>query len=162
MAARKRYRDELRQRAVRLYQESDVSRGKAQPDPAAVMRLIREHRDQFAIALLPRVLNIGPSTYYAWVRQVEQPRDRDMVDLGLAALEYGIWSRAARDGRPTPHRDHGSNHTSFRALTSTRPPGTPTRRNPSHQRSLPLQQLAAGNHRSINAGRAHPLPQVNK
>ncbi|MGI5521742.1 hypothetical protein ACQEUX_12390 [Micromonospora sp. CA-259024] len=34
-------------------------------------------------ALLLNVLNIGASPYHAWVKQAEQPCDRDLVDLGL-------------------------------------------------------------------------------
>ncbi|BCJ67573.1 IS3 family transposase [Polymorphospora rubra] len=56
------------------------------------MTFIDEHRDQFAVALLLRVLNIGASTYYAWVKQVEQPCDRDMVDLGLISNIHEIWT----------------------------------------------------------------------
>ena len=40
------------------------------------MTFIHEHRDQFTVALLLRVLNIGVSTYYAGVQQAEQPCDR--------------------------------------------------------------------------------------
>jgi putative transposase len=57
-----------------------------------VMRFIHEHRDQIAVALLLRVLNIGASTYYAWVKQVEQPCDRDVVDLGLLSNIHEIWT----------------------------------------------------------------------
>ena len=48
------------------------------------MRFIDEHRDQFAVALLLRVLNIGASTYYGWVQQVEQPCTtfQDLVTCG--------------------------------------------------------------------------------
>lgn len=55
------------------------------------MTFIDEHRDQFAVALLLRVLNIGASTYYAWVKQAEQPCDRDVVDLGLISNIHEIW-----------------------------------------------------------------------
>jgi putative transposase len=37
------------------------------------MRFIDEHCDQFAVALLLRVLGIGESTYYAWKKLAEQP-----------------------------------------------------------------------------------------
>jgi len=47
------------------------------------MSFVDEHRDRFAVALLLRVLNIAESTYYQWVKQAEQPCDRDLVDLGL-------------------------------------------------------------------------------
>lgn len=57
------------------------------------MRFIDEHRDQFAVALLLRVLNIAESTYYQWVKQAEQPCDRDLVDLGLI-------SNIMRSGKP--------------------------------------------------------------
>lgn len=60
------------------------------------MRFIHEHRDQFAVALLLRVLNIGASTYYAWVTQAEQPCDRDLVDLGLISNIYEIWETSGR------------------------------------------------------------------
>ncbi|MFE9695207.1 IS3 family transposase [Micromonospora sp. NPDC005806] len=62
------------------------------------MRFIHEHRDQFTVALLLRVLNIGASTYYAWVRQAEQPCDRDVVDLGLISTST---RSGRRQGAPT-------------------------------------------------------------
>ena len=55
------------------------------------MRFIDEHRDRFAVALLLRVLNIAESTYYQWVKQAEQPCDRDLVDRGLLSNIYEIW-----------------------------------------------------------------------
>ena len=55
------------------------------------MRFIDEHRDRFAVALLLRVLKIAESTYYQWVKQAEQPCDRDLVDLGLLSNIYEIW-----------------------------------------------------------------------
>ncbi|AXO37085.1 IS3 family transposase [Micromonospora sp. B006] len=69
------------------------------------MRFIHEHRDQFAVALLLRVLNIGASTYYAWVKQVEQPCDRDVVDLGLVSNIHEIWETSGRTyGADRVHR----------------------------------------------------------
>ncbi|MEH0974579.1 IS3 family transposase [Micromonospora sp. CPCC 205546] len=68
-----------------------VFRGGARPDPATVITFISEHRDQFAVALLLRVLNIGASTYYAWLNQAEQPCDHDVVDLGLISNIHEIW-----------------------------------------------------------------------
>jgi putative transposase len=56
------------------------------------MRFIHEHRDQFAVALLLRVLGIGESSYSAWLRQAQQPCDRDMVDLGLLSNIHEIWT----------------------------------------------------------------------
>ena len=32
------------------------------------MTFVYEHRDQFAVAFLLRVLGVGASTYYAWVK----------------------------------------------------------------------------------------------
>lgn len=58
------------------------------------MRFIDEHRDQFAVALLLRVLQIEESTYYGWVRQAEQPCDRVMVDRGLLSNIYEIWTNS--------------------------------------------------------------------
>jgi putative transposase len=46
------------------------------------MRFVDEHRASYAVALILRVLDIGPSTYDAWVKQSKQPCDRDLVDLG--------------------------------------------------------------------------------
>jgi transposase InsO family protein len=69
------------------------------------MRFIHEYRDQFAVALLLRVLNIGASTYYAWVKQAEQPCDRDVVDLGLLSNIYEIWESSGRTyGADRVHR----------------------------------------------------------
>ncbi|RAO46695.1 hypothetical protein ONO86_03231 [Micromonospora noduli] len=56
------------------------------------MTFIYEHRDQFAVALLLRVLIVGASTYYAWVKQVEQQCDRDVVDWGLISNIHEIWA----------------------------------------------------------------------
>jgi transposase InsO family protein len=55
------------------------------------MTFIDEQSGRFAVALLLRVLEIGESTYYAWRQQVEQPCDRDIVDLGLLSNIYEIW-----------------------------------------------------------------------
>ncbi|GAB1641413.1 IS3 family transposase [Krasilnikovia sp. MM14-A1259] len=55
------------------------------------MRFIDQHRDRYAVALLLRVLNIGESTYYQWIRQAERPCDRDLVDLGLLSNIHEIW-----------------------------------------------------------------------
>ena len=69
------------------------------------MRFIHEHRDQFAVALLLRVLNIGASTYYAWVKQAEQPCDRDVVDLGLVSNIHEVWETSGRTyGADRVHR----------------------------------------------------------
>lgn len=77
------------------------------------MRFVDEHRDRFAVALLLRVLDIEESTYYGWVKQVEQPCDREMVDRGLlsniheiwtaSGCSYGsdrVWRQLRRDGIP--------------------------------------------------------------
>jgi putative transposase len=56
------------------------------------MTFIAEQSDRFAVALLLRVLDIGESTYYAWVKQAEQPCDRDLVDLGLLSNIHQIWA----------------------------------------------------------------------
>jgi hypothetical protein len=55
------------------------------------MTFVHEHRDRFAVALLLRVLNIAESTYYQWIKQAEQPCERDLVDLGLISNIYEIW-----------------------------------------------------------------------
>jgi putative transposase len=39
-------------------------------------------------------LEIGESTYYAWRKQVEQPCDRDVVDLGLLSNIYEVWDNS--------------------------------------------------------------------
>jgi transposase InsO family protein len=56
------------------------------------MRFVDEHRDRYAVALLLRVLDIEASTFYGWVRQAEQPCDRDLVDLGLLSNIHEIWT----------------------------------------------------------------------
>ncbi|GLY24591.1 IS3 family transposase [Micromonospora sp. NBRC 101691] len=69
------------------------------------MRFIHEHRDQFAVALLLRVLNVGASTYYAWVKRAEQPCDRDVVDRGLISNIHEIWETSGRTyGADRVHR----------------------------------------------------------
>jgi transposase InsO family protein len=56
------------------------------------MTFIDEHRESHAVALLLRVLDIEESTYYGWVKQAEQPSDREMVDRGLLSNIYEIWT----------------------------------------------------------------------
>src|SRR4029450_14147347 len=69
------------------------------------MRFIEEHSGRFAVALLLRVLGIGESTYYQWVRQAEQPCDRDLVDLGLISNIHEIWETSGRTyGADRVHR----------------------------------------------------------
>src|SRR3982751_665886 len=69
------------------------------------MRFIDEHRGRFAVALLLRVLNIAESTYYGWREQVEQPCDRDLVDLGLLSNIHEIWEASGRTyGADRVHR----------------------------------------------------------
>ena len=69
------------------------------------MTFIAEHSDRFAVALLLRVLNIAESTYYAWKKRVEQPADRELVDLGLLSNIYEIWETSGRTyGADRVHR----------------------------------------------------------
>jgi transposase InsO family protein len=56
------------------------------------MRFVDEHRDRYAVALLLRVLGIGESTYYGWVKQAAEPCDRDEVDRGLLSNIHEIWT----------------------------------------------------------------------
>ena len=65
------------------------------------MRFIDKHRDRFAVALLLRVLNIAESTYYQWVKQAEQPCDRDLVDLGLLSTSMRSGRRPGAPMAPT-------------------------------------------------------------
>ncbi len=65
------------------------------------MRFVDEHRDRFAVALLLRVLQIAESTYYQWVKQAEQPCDRELVDLGLLSNIYDVWEHPASPMAPT-------------------------------------------------------------
>lgn len=60
------------------------------------MRFVDEHRDRFAVALLLRVLDIEESTYYGWVKQAEQPCDRELVDRGPLSNVYEIWTVSGR------------------------------------------------------------------
>jgi hypothetical protein len=59
------------------------------------MTFISERSGRFAVALLLRVLDIAESTYYAWKKQVDDPADRDLVDLGLLSNIYEIWEPPA-------------------------------------------------------------------
>jgi hypothetical protein len=69
------------------------------------MRFVDEHSGRFAVALLLRVLGIAESTYYQWVRQAEQPCDRDLVDLGLVSNIHQIWEASGRTyGADRVHR----------------------------------------------------------
>jgi putative transposase len=60
------------------------------------MRFVDDHRDQFAVALLLRVLEIEESTYYGWLKRVEEPCDRKMVDRGLLSNIHEIWEASGR------------------------------------------------------------------
>jgi putative transposase len=60
------------------------------------MKFIDEHRDQFAVALLLRVLGIEESTYYGWLKQVQEPCDRQLVDRGLLSNICEIWTESGR------------------------------------------------------------------
>jgi len=54
------------------------------------MRFVDEHRDRYAVALLLRVLEVEPSTFYGWAKRAEQPCDRELVDLGLLSNIHEI------------------------------------------------------------------------
>jgi transposase InsO family protein len=56
------------------------------------MRFVEEHRDQFAVALLLRVLDITMSTYYTWRQRAAAPCDRDTVDRALLSNIHEIWT----------------------------------------------------------------------
>jgi len=56
------------------------------------MRFVDEHRDRYAVALLLRVLEVGPSTFYGWAKRAERPCARDLVDLGLVSNIHEIWT----------------------------------------------------------------------
>jgi putative transposase len=56
------------------------------------MNYVREHRDQFGVEPILRVLQIEPSTYYGWVHQAERPCDRALVDLGLLSVIHDVWT----------------------------------------------------------------------
>jgi transposase InsO family protein len=60
------------------------------------LRFVDELRGSYAVALLLRALGVESSTYYDWVRQVEQPSDHDQVDLGLLSNIHEIWTRSGR------------------------------------------------------------------
>jgi transposase InsO family protein len=60
------------------------------------MRFVDEHRDRYAVALLLRVVEIEPSTYYGWVAQAQQPCERDEVDRALVSNIYEIWDASGR------------------------------------------------------------------
>ena len=60
------------------------------------MRFDDEHRDQFAVALLLRVLHIRMSTYYAWRARATAPCDRDTVDRALLSNIHEIWTASGR------------------------------------------------------------------
>jgi putative transposase len=69
------------------------------------MRFVDEHSHRFAVALLLRVLGVGESTYYQWVRQAEQPCDRGLVDLGLLSNIHEIWKASGQTyGADRVHR----------------------------------------------------------
>ena len=69
------------------------------------MRFIDEHRDQFAVALLLRVLKVSASTYYDWRRQEANPCERAEVDRGLLSNIFEIWDNSGRTyGADRVHR----------------------------------------------------------
>ena len=69
------------------------------------MRFVQDHRDQFAVALLLRVLNVSASTYYGWRRQEADPCERAEVDRGLLSSIHEIWDASGRTyGADRVHR----------------------------------------------------------
>ena len=69
------------------------------------MTFIDEHRDQFAVALLLRVLNIAASTYYEWRRQQASPCERAEIDRGLLSNIFLIWEASGHTyGADRVHR----------------------------------------------------------
>jgi putative transposase len=69
------------------------------------MRFVDDHRDRYAVALLLRALDIESSTYYGWVKQAEQPCDRDLVDRGLVSNIHEIWTTSGHSyGADRVHR----------------------------------------------------------
>jgi hypothetical protein len=60
------------------------------------MRFIDEHRDRYAVALLLRVLQIEPSTFYGWVAAAAAPCERNEVDRALLSNIYEIWDASGR------------------------------------------------------------------
>lgn len=60
------------------------------------MRFVDEHRDQYAVALLLRVLGIESSTYYGWVAAATDPCERAEVDRGLLSNIYEIWTASGQ------------------------------------------------------------------
>jgi putative transposase len=69
------------------------------------MKFIDEHRDQYAVALLLRVLGVESSTYYTWVAAAADPCDRDVVDAGLVSNIHEIWATSGHTyGSDRVHR----------------------------------------------------------
>jgi transposase InsO family protein len=69
------------------------------------MTFVCEHRDRYAVALLLRVLDVKPQTYYGWVKRAAQPAERDEVDLGLLSVIHEIWTASgATYGAPRVHQ----------------------------------------------------------
>jgi putative transposase len=60
------------------------------------MRFIDEHRDRYAVALLLRVLDVAPSTYYGWLEQAGAPCDRAEEDLALVSNIHEIWTTSGQ------------------------------------------------------------------
>lgn len=56
------------------------------------MRFIEDHSDRYAVALLLRVLDIEPSTYYGWLKQADAPCNREVEDRGLVSNIHEIWT----------------------------------------------------------------------
>ena len=95
------------------------------------MRFVDEHRDRFAVALLLRVLDIAPSTYYGW------------VDAGRDAVRPGR-------GRPRAAVQHLRDLDRVRAHLRRRP-GAPAAAPRRHPRRPQAGRAADG---AARAGRA--------
>src|ERR1051325_5082813 len=68
------------------------------------MRLVDQLRDRYAVELILRVLGVRSSTYYGWVKRVEQPCRRAVDDADLAGQISQIHQRSGGTyGSPRVH-----------------------------------------------------------
>ncbi len=70
---------------------------------------IEAMRQEYPIAVLHRVLELGDSSYYAWRRRSESPRSREnaRLEIQIAAAHERIWQTHGRERLQADLLDHG-------------------------------------------------------
>lgn len=69
------------------------------------MKFVDEHRDRYAVALLLRVLQVKPSTFYGWCKREAEPSEHEQFDRGLLTEIVDIHEKSGGTyGSPRVHQ----------------------------------------------------------